>query len=102
MAMVLVTVRIWVNCLDHSAKWPWELQATLMMTFQLTVQIWEPCLDPSGIARLSDVYGGFESRAIEVQTIPPVLDRGDFIFGLILGALASNQQQSVTRQSRRS
>jgi len=52
------------------------------------------------------VYGGFESRAIEVQTIPPVLDRGDFIFGfifgLILGALASNQQQSVTRQSRRS
>ena len=61
---------------------------------------------PSGIARLSDVYGGFESRAIEVQTIPPVLDRGDFIFGfifgLILGALASNQQQSVIRQSRRS
>ena len=63
-------------------------------------------MDPSGIARLSDVYGGFESRAIEVQTIPPVLDRGDFIFGLILGlilgALASNQQQSVIRQSRRS
>ncbi len=63
-------------------------------------------MDPSGIARLSDVYGGFESRAIEVQTIPPVLDRGDFIFGFIfafiLGALASNQQQSVIRQSRRS
>jgi len=66
MVMEVLTARIWVNCLVHSARLPQELQATLMMTVPLTVLIWEACLDHSGIARQSDAYGGFESRAIEV------------------------------------
>ena len=66
MVMEVLTARIWVHCLEHSARFPQELQATLMVTVPLTVQIWEACLDHSGIARQSDAYGGFESRAIEV------------------------------------